>query len=468
MLLFLTTTPARGQCSTLTFFRLPLFLLILAAGSLYVQPATAAEDWQVDFSGMFRPRFNNLHNQFRPGLAGDDQALNLLTLLQVQADHGNWTLLGELQDSRNYLNDEDSALLTIDINTLEPLQAYVQYRFDDVADGSLAIKAGRHTMDLGGRRLVARQRYRNTLTNFNGINGRWRHAAGHDLTLFWVLPVLIQPADRTALLDNDIELDDEDADLQFWGAFYRTPPLWHDIQVELYLFGLHERDDPAERQTPDRELLTPGLRFIRSPATGAWDIDLEAIWQRGTRRATRGASDTRTLDVAARFAHASAGYTFATAWQPRLSAEYDFASGEGHPADAGWDRFDTLFAPRRAEFNPTGIYGPLGRENIRSFGARLTLAPSARTDAFLSFRRNDLDAATDAFARTGVRDPAGRSGTDGGDQWEFRVRHWLVPERVRWETGGAWFDLGTFMKTAPNANRAGDPLFFYTDLTISF
>ena len=79
-----------------------------------------------------------------------------------------------------------------------------------------------------------------------------------------------------------------------------------------------------------------------------------------------------------------------------------------------------------------------------------------------------LAAAADAFASTGVRDPTGRSGTDGGQQIDVRLRAWLVPASVRVEIGATRLINGHFMEVAPNATREGNSTFFYGDVTYAF
>jgi hypothetical protein len=98
----------------------------------------------------------------------------------------------------------------------------------------------------------------------------------------------------------------------------------------------------------------------------------------------------------------------------------------------------------------------------------VTINPNDRLDAFFVYRSNRLDEARDTFARTGVRDPAGASGRDGGEQLELRARYWLVPAKLRVEFGAAWFRNGRFLETAPNATREGNTTFWYSDLTYRF
>lgn len=458
----------------------------LLLGSLLVVATAAAapasaDPWRLDealqtpewfrVSGEQRTRYEGLANQFRPGLDRNAEAIALRTLVRLDLEMGPFAVVGEFEDSRAYLTDDKSGLSTIVVNAVALLQAYLNLRLEDtVMPGSLLdLRFGRQTIDLGGRRLVARNRFRNTIQNFNGLSADWQGENGSRLFTFFVLPVQILPSNSEiqALVDNEVVFDEEDFDYRFWGVFFSHPLAW-EIAGEIYLFGLHEYDDPSELETRNRQLYTPGLRFVRPPRPGSWDLDVETTLQFGTRRASANPSDDRELQVFAQFQHATVGYMFDAPWRPRVSAELDYASGEYDTSDGTWTRFDTLFGPRRTEFGPTDIYGPLGRENIISAGLRVGARPSDRLDGYVSWRANFLDARRDFFARTGVRDRTGRSGSFAGHQVEFRTRFWVVPGSLILELGGAAFIQGRFMNTAPNATGFGDPLFIYSDFTFFF
>lgn len=426
----------------------------------------SANGWVL--SGSHRIRFEQLDNQFRPGLNGSDQALQLRTLLQATRRQGAWEGVLELQDARSYLDDAGSWHSTINVDALDLLQAHVVWRQEDVLrpGATLALRLGRQTMDYGGRRLIARNSHRNTLQTYTGWRGTWT-SARTTVDLFHFLPVLVSPDDAQGLLDNKVQRDREGGNLQFWGVLGKFEDVLAGIDLETYLLGLHEQDS-TRLATADRELLTPGFRLVRSPRVNTWDLDLEVIGQRGTRRASRATADTGTLTVKASFVHATLGYTFAWHWSPRVALQLDRGTGDRDPADDRFERFDSLFGPRRAELNATGIYGLLGRENLNSFGVRLGLQPDARRDLFISLRHNRLVSASDVFARSGVQDASGASGRHAGEQLEFRYRQWLLPEKLRWELGGVWFAKGRFLSDAPNANDEGNPRFFYTDLSWQF
>ena len=430
--------------------------------------ALRAPSWLL-LEGSQRTRYSALANQFRPGLDEDDQALSLRTLLSVGLRLAAFRLVLEVQDARAYLLDAQSGASTIVVDALEPLQAYVGLELADALTPGdrLELRAGRQTLDLGGRRLVARNRFRNTIQGYDGVAVRWRTAAEVQLDLFVLLPVLVEPGndDRDALLANRVRLDRERIQLSFWGVHHHQP-LGKRIALETYFFGLTETDG-ADFATRNRRLYTPGIRLERPAASGQWDLDLESVLQGGSRRSSPEAADVDDRPVLAHFHHLAVGYTLPVSWSVRLAAEMDYATGDD-PGTDRYERFDSLYGPRRTDFGPTGIYGPLGRENIVSAGARVGVRPHPRVDAYVSWRANWLARADDMFARTGVRDPEGRSGRFAGHQVEFRGRLALIPRLLQWELGGALFVQGPFLEDAPNATGYGDPLFIYTDLELVF
>lgn len=100
----------------------------------------------------------------------------------------------ELADSRGYVSD-DPALNSSAVNTLELLQAYVALTGTDViAPGDYTdLTFGRLTLDLGSRRLVARNSYRNTINGFTGIDAQWLTPGRHSLRAFAAMPVIRRP-----------------------------------------------------------------------------------------------------------------------------------------------------------------------------------------------------------------------------------------------------------------------------------
>lgn len=146
--------------------------------------------------------------------------------------------------------------------------------------------------------------------------------------------------------------------------------------------------------------------------------------------------------------------------------EYDLGTGDDGEGD--YNRFDNLYGPRRPDFGPTGIYGPFGRSNINSPGARVEVKPSSRLDGFVGYRAVWLESASDTLANTGVRDASGISGDFAGHQIETRARYWLIPQLLRLEAGGALLFPGEFLDDAPNASGNGTTTYGYIDITATF
>jgi hypothetical protein len=433
-----------------------------------VRSAPPASESRVTWMFTERVRYAGLFNQFRPGHSGDDRALVFRTTLQAEFASRFVTLGGEIQDARAYFTDAQSNVSTALVNPIDLLQAYVRVGGRTTPSRVPDVQLGRFSMELGSGRLIAQEAYRDVTRTFTGAKALWSPHAHGIVTAFGVFPVATLPDDRDALLHNRIARDAELFNQRFWGALYERDRLRSRIRAEAYAYGLREHDDPGRRETRDRKLWTAGLRLYRAPSVGAWDLDVESAWQGGRAHATSAPSDARDLAVSARLLHAHAGRTLNGPWSPRVGVEYDYGTGDRNPVDDQWNRFDGLFGNRRVELGPTSIYGALGRENIDTIGVRLSLVPTARVDAFAVYRRLWLAAAADGFASTGVRDAAGWSGREAGQQIDARVRAWIVPGLVRLDVGATHLIAGTFLRSAPNATRGGNSTFFYGDVTYTF
>ena len=436
--------------------------------------AGAAEAWRlgeavglpdrIELSITHRTRYEYLGDQFRAGREGSDEIAALRTLVHARVRVADWLRLGgEFQDSRVLGEDSNSALDTTHVNSTELLRAYAELG-GPLLGGTQTLRLGRITMDVGSRRLVARNRFRNTINAFTGIDWEWTNAEGLVLRAFYTLPVRRLPTRVDRLRDDHAQFDEESFDTQFWGLFGSGSLAFGD-SLELFVFGLHERDDP-DRDTRNRQLVTPGFRLWREPKAGHFDYQIETALQFGESRATTGS--TRDLDHFAHFHHAEVGYRFEHDWSPRLALQYDYASGDDDPSDGDNGRFDTLFGARGFDFGPTGIYGPFARANLHTPGLRLQLQPHPRLSGFAAARAFWLASDRDAWTTAGVTDPSGDSSRHVGTQIEFRVRWKPLPGNITLESGYAHLFGGDFIDEAPNSNEQGDSDYFYTQITLAF
>jgi hypothetical protein len=431
-------------------------------------PAWAQDGDKPSFSieGSTRGRIEAIDGQFRPNIATDDVFVSFRTTVAAKLDIGAVTLGGEVVDARGYGERWTSSVKTNEVDALEPVQAYVSVRARKVAGGDATLTAGRYALDIGSSRLVGRTDFPDTVLSYLGGMVDWRTKGKDRIVAFWAKPFSALPEDNEGIHNNRVELDRAGKNLTFFGLSATAAKAFGDISLEGYGYRLAE-SDVSTRPTRNRHLVTVGTRIRRAPAKGKFDFEFEGALQRGHARASTAVSDRTDLDVRAGFLHAEAGWTFKKGWTPRVSAMFDYASGDS-PNAKTYGRFDTLFGARRADFGPVALYGPVGRANLVSPGIRLELKPSKRFDMMAATRALWLADATDSFASTGVRDKTGAAGRHAGTQFEVRARRWLVPDRLRVEAGAAYLAKGKFLTVAPNAPKTGDTRYAYADVTFSF
>ncbi|WP_284372157.1 alginate export family protein [Algimonas porphyrae] len=438
-----------------------------------LETAVNAPDW-LTLRGETRMRYETLDGQFRAGGSGGDQLLLFRSLLLVEADTGPVSFGIELQDSRTYLGDADTPLSSSFTNPLDVLQLYARM---DALPGLLGqgsdsqLVLGRQTVSIGSKRQIERVSYANVIKSFTGAH--WTHEAtrGDQLHLVYVVPTGRFPDIRADLDANRLSGDEEQWGRRIWGVHYRRPDILpgmvSDLWGELFAYGLNERDT-SDVPTPNRSYVAPGARLYRKPIAGRWDLDVEGALRQGRRRATSDPGDTQPLDVNAAMLIAVLGYVFDAPWQPRLSLEYYFASGDDDPNDLDFDQHERLFGGRRTDLNNTSIYGPLTPANLSALGFRVQVTPNARWDGWFQYHAASLASDTDQWVIARLRDPSGQSGDFIGHTLDARARYWLVPDNLRLELGASALIYGGFTKDVPDGPDGDVTLFGYAQATISF
>lgn len=441
----------------------------LAACGLGAATAQAAEPADgFHLSGSLRARFDTIDGEPRVGFGETDSLFN--TRLRVLAEYRAkpLRLVAELYDSRVWGEDAGTPITTGEVNAAELVQLHAAIDLGAVLGKgtSLSVLAGRTTLNIDSGRLIWSDDYRNTTPGFTGLRADLALPGKVRVLGLYMLPQERLPDDRSGIVHARVVWDKESLAQVLWGGrvakgLGSTRPV--SVEASFYHFGEH--DSPG-RPTRDRSLNTVGLRVIAPPAAGRWDGEVEVMGQFG-QTATALAANAPLVPVAASFVHARAGYTFATKWKPRLSFDFDRASGDG-PGNRSFGRFDTLFGQRRLDFAPSGLYNATTRGNIVSPGMKLEVTPSARLDGFVFYRPMWLADAHDAFATTGVRDPAGKSGTFAGHQFDADLRWWALPKRLRLELCGTLLAKGHFLRSAPNATPGRVSRYLSANVTAFF
>jgi hypothetical protein len=447
--------------------------LLFAACSVYAcapLPAqSSSERDRFDLSGVQRSRYETIDEQFGGGLSGEDHVLAVQTSLVFDYELDKVQLYGEIMDSRGLLNDERSSVGTFLVNTLEPIQAYVAWELPSLRDagGSGTLRVGRLTLDIGKRRLISRNRFRNTVSMFAGVDWQWQGAAGQNARAIYLVPMRNLPTRQKELLDNDFELDRGQRDTALWGGYYQFPKGRNDDTVELYGYSYDSTDSSAAPSAYFSDLWSVGTRVFRLPARGRWHYEVEAVSQTGESGGSVAGTPRRDLDHRAHFLHFELGYQLDAAWAPNLSFQFDDASGDEDPFDSRNERFNTLFGDRRFELTTTGIYGPFNRSNLRAAGVRVAVAPTQRLQGMLHYRSFRLAAHRDAWVGIGARDATGAAGDSLGRQLEGSIAWTAIADRLTLEGGfeRLWFDRFA-EQTGVAVN--GDPTYLYFAATTRF
>ncbi len=426
------------------------FWLTLMVPCANAEPTSSLPDW-LSLSFEQQSRMQHLDEQFRAGVSGSDQGFEWRNLLKAEVINEKFSITTEFADMRTYLADDDTPLDSLINNPLDILQANLTVPFSGIFKEASRgfVRIGRFTMDQGSRRFVARNRFRNTINSFAGIQARLESDRS-SLELFYTRPTKRRVSGDW--IDNDPRLDKQSEDL-FWGAYFTTQLTGREDSLQLYLLGADEkRDRPANQRF---EVLTAGARLFRNPAPEAWHYDLESVYQFGDAPALDALS--QQIDHRAKYLHLSFGYTMDISWQPRLSFLYHYGSGDKDPLDDESNELDHMFGVPRPDFGPTGLFRAFQRVNTSSPGVMLNLQPKSNIDAYIRFQRPSLAESAQGWRTTAYRHPGNLGEDHLGNQLETRVRWHVMSNRLTIDSGYVWIDAGPYM----DAVNKGDSHYLY-------
>jgi hypothetical protein len=171
-------------------------------------------------SGAIRVRYEAIDGQARTGFNASDDLLNIRTNILAEYRTGDLRFGVELYDSRVFGDDAGTPVTVGEVNALEPVQAYVAADIlAPFGKGSkLTLTAGRMMLNLGSRRLVAADDYRNTTNGYTGGRADLVMPQGIKATLIYTLPQVRLPDSPQDLRDARVKLDRESFDLVLWGG----------------------------------------------------------------------------------------------------------------------------------------------------------------------------------------------------------------------------------------------------------
>lgn len=447
-------------------------------------------DW-LDIGLDYRFRYEYRDNDFRRGRDTIDEPILLRTrgfvAIKNILDPLRFTL--EVEDARRNHSQFTREFDTRDVNYAEPIQAYAELYFKDTPLGKddlgnerpVSVRAGRHAFEYTDRRLLARNEWRNTTNNFQGV----RTIIGQQKN-DWQLDLLaLKPVQRfTNQLDEVDHAQDfygVIGDWRRWSEVVTLQPYYYLLKQDGNKVEFDANGKAAAANTKiDREIHTAGIRAYGVVGKSGWDYDVSYAKQWGDQdRLSNAGAFIAELDHDAYAYNAEIGYSFNHPWKPRLSAFYGVASGDKNPTDGKNNRFERLFGFARPwsnndYFQMENLVAPKVRVE---FDPKVSWLEGLKVDAGYSWYR--LDQERDRWNGAGLRDNTGRSGKDVGEEVDIRVR-FPINKYIAANLGYAHFWAGDFTKET--TARAGAPTggtnqadlgrrdnsnFFYTEISVS-
>ncbi len=401
-----------------------------------------------------RTRFETYDRPWRSSqaLGRTDSQIQQRSRIRFGASTEHFKFLIEGQDSRVHLDDANDFVDTGIENQTDILQLVISATARNLFGTGLRtdLHFGRMTIDIGGRRFITRNAFRNTTNAFDGLHWQLTQSQTWRIRAFLVEPVL----------RDEKELDEQSQRSVFWGTSIESN-LYTWLGLHAYYFGLN--DQRSSSISAQRTFSTFGLRLHKKPGMQQFDYEIETVWQTGKRGNT---------NHFAHFQHITLGYTFDLPWSPRLLIYYDYASGDRNSNDSQDSAFDTLFGGRRSEYMPTGNFGPFFRTNVSSPGWRLIFVPAESWKLHVKHRIWYLATSRGAFAGSGLRDTSGRSGKFLGHDVELQAQ-WKVNQNVEFDAGydhwfkGNYFDSLPASAGLPSGGEK-DTDYFYISTTFRF
>lgn len=376
--------------------------------------------------GEYRMRAED-HTAYKFTGGADDGFVLSRLRLNLSASPTHWmSVYVQAQDS--HALGIDSAHVTSSINdTFDLRQAYIQI----VPVSWVRVRTGRQELAFGTERLIGVSNWTNAPRVFDAIRLTVGTEDKH-LDIFT----------SSVVVNDPIHFDNHAGGLTFhgvYGSFSRVVPK---ATIEPYvLWKALPVVKSEEGKSADESLVTFGGRWVgKLPAN--FDYAAEAAGQRG---------HYSNDDIVAYGGYGVVGYTFdQVSVKPRLSVQYDYASGDRQAKDGRIGTFDQLYPSNHGVF---GLVDLLGWRNVRQVRSGFDLKPFSKLGVVLDYRRINLASRHDGlYGSTGsviVKAPKGGAlSTDVGQEVDLSAKYQL---RRNIETGAGFGHLFAGIFVAQNS-----------------
>jgi len=342
---------------------------------------------------------------------------------------------------------------------------------------NLTIKAGRQLVVWGNHRMFGHFDWNNVGWAHDGITANYKLGKTSALQVGWLRTDEENCASVTSGGCGGMKATD-DADV----LYVRTPMKvagWVLEPTYIWHSGGTGGNINAPRP-PDQSRHTVGGRAVKKMPLGSTRLDFtaEGYYQFGEiGDGTRG----RTRDISAHAFHVDGGVTLPVPMQPRLSAEYNNASGnkpcsENNP-DCDFGSFDQLYPTNHIHF---GYMDRMSWKNMQHLAFGLQLRPHKDSHFEVTGHFFSLNEETDNWygaaqtinplGNSSMANPNGGANTedDIGSEIDVVYTHFFTPgNHVAWQIGGGVFLPGEYIDQQVNGD-ASEQSWGYTQLWVNF
>ena len=321
-----------------------------------------------------------------------------------------------------------------------PFKASFDFRqaFVDIgiAKAPVVARLGRQEIAFGDQRLVGAANWLNTGRSFDAARVTIRSKpAQFDLFAASVVRFL------------DDEFDKSGNGNRFAGAYVTSGAILPQGTAEPYVFWRRDVNQRAETGVLDTlQQVTTGARLVgKLPARLDYNVEMDL--QRGS---------LGPDSVRAWAGHWYIRETLPGRGTPRVSTEYNYASGDAEPADGIRGTFDQLYPTAHDKY---GLADQVGWRNIHDVRVGFDITPIKATLVTLNYHSYWLAQARDAlYAASGTplaRVPGGAASTRVGQEIDVQVARPLTPY-LALAAGYSHLMPGPFLKEAtPGASYSG-------------
>ncbi len=336
---------------------------------------------------------------------------------------------------------------------------------------NLTIKAGRQLVVWGNHRMFGHFDWNNVGWAHDGITTNYKLSKSANLQVGWLRTAerncgapssgncignVRQGGEGTPFVDatDDGNVVYVRAPMKVAGMVLEPTYIWHDG-------GTGGTMNAPRPMVQDRH--TVGGRAVKKFAAGSARVDatIEGYYQFG--EIGEGAG---SMDIEAFAFHVDGGVTLPVPMQPRLSAEFNTASG--NKGDGKWRSFDQLYPTNHIHF---GYMDRMSWKNMNHVALGLQMRPNADSHFEVTghiFNRQETADGVYHAGQVQFLQPGTSNSTDVGEEVDVVYTHFFTPgNHVAWQIGGGVFLPGQFLDDSRGGD-AGEQSWGYTQLWVNF